>query len=225
MEKKQAKRTGRKPKTDPADYKYSFRLNAQEKSRFEKLFLESGARDRTIFIKKSIFSEQLKVYLRKGDILVVYKFDRLGRSLSDLLNIISELHEKGVEIMSLKDNIDTSSTSGKLMMHIFASLAEFERDLIIERTQAGRKAAMARGKKMGRPKLKRNKRARAAAMLYAKGMGIDDIQSQLNIKSKSTVYRYLRLEGIEPSRKPYLCKSSTNKVSNKEHIDELSKLL
>ena len=59
MEKKQARRTGRKPKTDPADYK--FRLNAQEKSRFEKLFLESGARDRTIFIKKSIFSEQLKV--------------------------------------------------------------------------------------------------------------------------------------------------------------------
>ncbi len=141
-----------------------------------------------------------------------------------MLNIISELHEKGVEIISLKDNIDTSNSSGKLMMHIFASLAEFERDLIIERTQAGRKAAMARGKKMGRPKLKRNKRARAAAMLYAKGMGIDDIQSQLNIKSKSTVYRYLRLEGIEPSRKPYLCKSSTNKVSNKEHIDELSKL-
>lgn len=140
----------------------------------------------------------------------MYKFDRLGRSLSDLLNIISELHEKGVEIISLKDNIDTSNSSGKLMMHIFASLAEFERDLIIERTQAGRKAAMARGKKMGRPKLKRNKRARAAAMLYAKGMGIDDIQSQLNIKSKSTVYRYLRLEGIEPSRKPYLCKSSTN---------------
>lgn len=154
----------------------------------------------------------------------MYKFDRIGRSLSDLLNIISELHEKGVEIISLKDNIDTSNSSGKLMMHIFASLAEFERDLIIERTQAGRKAAMARGKKMGRPKLKRNKRARAAAMLYAKGMGIDDIQSQLNIKSKSTVYRYLRLEGIEPSRKPYLCKSSTNKVSNKEHIDELSKL-
>lgn len=61
MEKKQARRTGRKPKTDPADYKYNFRLNAQEKSRFEKLFLESGARDRTIFIKKSIFSEQLKV--------------------------------------------------------------------------------------------------------------------------------------------------------------------
>ena len=127
-------------------------------------------------------------YLRKGDILVVYKFDRLGRSLSDLLNIISELHEKGVEIISLKDNIDTSNSSGKLMMHIFASLAEFERDLIIERTQAGRKAAMARGKKMGRPKLKRNKKAKATAMLYEKNLSIDQIQEQLGIRSKSTVY-------------------------------------
>ena len=146
-------------------------------------------------------------YLRKGDILVVYKFDRLGRSLSDLLNIISELHEKGVEIMSLKDNIDTSSTSGKLMMHIFASLAEFERDLIIERTQAGRKAAMARGKKMGRPKLKRNKKAKATAMLYEKNLSIDQIQEQLGIRSKSTVYRYLRMEGFEPTRKIYLRKT------------------
>lgn len=201
------------------DQNLDLQLAELEKAGCEKVYSEhkSGLKARLEL------AEAIK-YLRKGDVLVVYKFDRLGRSLSDLLNIISELHEKGVEIMSLKDNIDTSSTSGKLMMHIFASLAEFERDLIIERTQAGRKAAMARGKKMGRPKLKRNKRARAAAMLYAKGMGIDDIQSQLNIKSKSTVYRYLRLEGIEPSRKPYLCKSSTNKVSNKEHIDELNKL-
>lgn len=76
MEKKQAKRTGRKPKTDPADYKYSFRLNAQEKSKFEKLFLESGARDRTIFIKKSIFSEQLKVI--KVDKVSIDYYIRLG---------------------------------------------------------------------------------------------------------------------------------------------------
>jgi DNA invertase Pin-like site-specific DNA recombinase len=137
----------------------------------------------------------------------VYKFDRLGRSLSDLLSIISELHEKGVEIMSLKDNIDTSSVSGKLMMHIFASLAEFERDLIVERTQAGRKAAMAKGKKMGRPKLKRNKKAKATAMLYEKNLSIDQIQEQLGIRSKSTVYRYLRMEGFEPTRKIYLRKT------------------
>ena len=76
MEKKQARRTGRKPKTDPADYKYNFRLNAQEKSRFERLFLESGARDRTIFIKKSIFSEQLKVI--KVDKVSMDYYIRLG---------------------------------------------------------------------------------------------------------------------------------------------------
>lgn len=76
MEKKQARRTGRKPKTDPADYKYNFRLNALEKSRFEKLFLESGARDRTIFIKKSIFSEQLKVI--KVDKVSMDYYIRLG---------------------------------------------------------------------------------------------------------------------------------------------------
>lgn len=145
-------------------------------------------------------------YLRKGDILVVYKFDRLGRSLRDLLNIISELHEKGVSIQSLKDNIDTSSTSGKLMMHIFASLAEFERDLIVERTQAGRKAAMAKGKKMGRPKLKRHTKAKATVSLYKNGMTIDEIQKQLGIKSKSSIYRFLRIEGIEPTRKPHICK-------------------
>lgn len=79
-----------------------------------------------------------------------------------------------VAIYSIKDNIDTSSTSGKLMMHIFASLAEFERDLIIERTQAERKAAMKRGKKMGKPKLKHNNRAKATAMIYENGMGIED---------------------------------------------------
>lgn len=131
---------------------------------------------------------------------------RLGRSLRDLLNIISELHEKGVSIQSLKDNIDTSSTSGKLMMHIFASLAEFERDLIVERTQAGRKAAMAKGKKMGRPRLKRHTKAKATASLYKNGMTIDEIQKQLGIKSKSWVYRFLRIEGIEPTRKPFVRK-------------------
>lgn len=171
-----------------------------ERAGCEKIYSEhrSGVKQRLEL------AEALK-YLRSGDTLVVYKFDRLGRSLKDLLDIISTLHDMDVSIYSIKDNIDTSSTSGKLMMHIFASLAEFERDLIIERTQAGRKAAMKRGKKMGRPKLKHNNRAKATAMLYEKGMGIEDIQKQLGIKSKSTIYRFLRMEGIEPTRKPYLC--------------------
>ena len=113
------------------DQNLDLQLAELEKAGCEKVYSEhkSGIKARLEL------AEAIK-YLRKGDILVVYKFDRLGRSLSDLLNIISELHEKGVSIQSLKDNIDTSSTSGKLMMHIFASLAEFERDLIVERPQA-----------------------------------------------------------------------------------------
>lgn len=168
-----------------------------KKAGCEKVYSEhrSGLKDR------KELAEAIK-YLRSGDILVVYKFDRLGRSLSDLLSVISDLHQKGVEIHSIKDDIDTSSTSGRLMMHIFASLAEFERDLIIERTQAGRKAAMARGKKMGRPKMKRNNKATATAILYQKGMTIDQIQEQLSIRSKSTIYRFLRMEGLNPTRKP-----------------------
>lgn len=183
------------------DQNLDLQLVALEKAGCEKVYSEhkSGLKARLEL------AEAIK-YLRKGDTLVVYKFDRLGRSLRDLLNIISELHEKGVSIQSLKDNIDTSSTSGKLMMHIFASLAEFERDLIVERTQAGRKAAMAKDKKMGRPRLKRHTKAKATASLYKNGMTIDEIQKQLGIKSKSSVYRFLRIEGIEPTRKPFVRK-------------------
>lgn len=98
MEKKQTRRTGRKPKTDPADYKYNFRLNAQEKSRFEKLFLESGARDRTIFIKKSIFSEQLKVikvdkvsmdyYIRLGEFY--RQFQAIGNNYNQVVRAVQK---------------------------------------------------------------------------------------------------------------------------------------
>ena len=172
----------------------------------ERSWLREGVFRAQSGIKARLELAEAIKYLRKGDTLVVYRFDRLGRSLRDLLNIISELHEKGVSIQSLKDNIDTSSTSGKLMMHIFASLAEFERDLIVERTQAGRKAAMAKGKKMGRPRLKRHTKAKATASLYKNGMTIDEIQKQLGIKSKSSVYRFLRIDGIEPTRKPFVRK-------------------
>ena len=139
-------------------------------------------------------------YLRDGDILVVYKLDRLGRSMKDLLTIIEQLQEKNVSLISLRDNIDTSSTTGKLVMHIFAALAEFERDLIRERTGEGRAAALKKGVKFGRPKQQHNEKAIACANLYRSGMTVLQIQEQLSIKSKSTVYRFLRQNGIEPYR-------------------------
>lgn len=139
-------------------------------------------------------------YLRKGDTLVVYKFDRIGRSLKDLINIFSDLQKRDIGLVSIQDNIDASSASGRLMLHIFAALAEFERDLIIDRCQAGRKEAMKRGVKFGRPKKNKESKTKACAALYKSGIGIKDIMEQLNIKSKSTLYRYLRMEGVNISR-------------------------
>lgn len=139
-------------------------------------------------------------FLRDGDCLVVYKLDRLGRSMKDLLGIIEQLQNKKVNLVSLKDNIDTSSTAGKLVFHIFASLAEFERNLIKDRTSEGRAAAKKKGVKFGRPKNATNDKAKACTKLYKSEMTVLQIQEQLNIKSKSTVYRFLRMEGIEPSR-------------------------
>jgi DNA invertase Pin-like site-specific DNA recombinase len=92
-------------------------------------------------------------YLREGDTLVVWKLDRLGRSIQHLIQTVNELQDKKISFKSLQENIDTATSGGKLIFHIFSALAEFERDLIQERTQAGLKAARARGKMGGRPPL------------------------------------------------------------------------
>lgn len=90
-------------------------------------------------------------HLRKGDSLVVWKLDRLGRSLAHLIQTIKELNDKGIGFKSLQENIDTTTSGGQLIFHIFGALAEFERELIRERTQAGLKAARVRGRLGGRP--------------------------------------------------------------------------
>lgn len=96
--------------------------------------------------------EELMGRLRSGDVIVVWKLDRLGRSLKHLIELINELDKKGVGLKSLQDPIDTTTSQGRLITNVFASMAEFERDLISERTQAGLKAARARGRLGGRPK-------------------------------------------------------------------------
>lgn len=92
-------------------------------------------------------------YLREGDTLVVWKLDRLGRSIQHLIEMIKGLNERKIGFKSLQENIDTTTSGGKLIFHIFSALAEFERDLIKERTTAGLKAARARGRLGGRPPL------------------------------------------------------------------------
>src|SRR6266851_7683114 len=105
-------------------------------------------------------------YVREGDSLVVWKLDRLGRSLKHLIDTITELNNRKIGFMSITENIDTTTSGGKLIFHIFGALAEFERDIIRERTQAGLQAARARGRLGGRPKALTNKKQSMAQALY-----------------------------------------------------------
>jgi DNA invertase Pin-like site-specific DNA recombinase len=150
--------------------------------------------------KKRPALEQMMDRLRKDDLVVVWKLDRLGRSLKDLVRIVGAIQEKGAHIKSLQDHIDTSSPQGRLTFHLFASLAEFEREIIAERTKAGLAAARARGRKGGRPKgLSKEARDKAmiAQALYLKNeMPVAGICKHLSI-SKPTFYSYIRAMGAE----------------------------
>ncbi len=131
-------------------------------------------------------------FVRAGDTLVVWKLDRLGRSLKHLIETVTQLEERGVGFMSLTENIDTTTSSGKLIFHIFGALAEFERDLIRERTQAGLAAARARGRLGGRPKgSSRHKQAMARKLYADKTNTVQDICRTLGI-SRATLYRYVK---------------------------------
>ena len=144
--------------------------------------------------------EQMLSQLRSGDVLVVWKLDRLGRSLTHLVQLVNQLLEQDVGLQSLNDPIDTTSAQGRLMFNIFASLAECERELIGERTQAGLKSARARGRSGGRPKgLSEQAKLTAAAAesLYQEGkLSVRQISRQLDI-STGTLYSYLRSRGVK----------------------------
>lgn len=128
--------------------------------------------------------------LRPGDTLVVWRLDRLGRSLKHLIETIEKLESQGVGFQSVTESIDTTTSGGKLVFHIFAALAEFERTLIRERTRAGLKAARARGRQGGRPKvLSEEKRKMAQALRDDPTQSIQTICKTLGI-SRTTFYRY-----------------------------------
>ena len=135
---------------------------------------------------------QVLEIVRPGDTLVVWKLDRLGRSLQHLISIVDELKGKDVYFRSLKENLDTSSSTGKLIFHIFGALAEFERDIIRERTMAGLKAARARGRIGGRPKIMDAGKVKLARTLMAENSRtVGEICEILGV-SKATLYRYLK---------------------------------
>lgn len=134
--------------------------------------------------------------LREGDTLVVWRLDRLGRSLPDLVRIIGELEKKGVGFESLTEKIETSSAAGKLVFHVFAALAEFERNLIRERTRAGLVAARARGRSGGRrPKLTPQQVKEIKRLMSDPTIPVSQIAERYNV-SRTTIYK------VAPRREP-----------------------
>jgi len=124
-------------------------------------------------------------FLRKGDTLVVWKLDRLGRSMKHLVETVTNLGDRGVGFRSLTEGVDTTTTGGTLVFHLFGALAQFERDLIVERTQAGLKAAETRGRKAG-ASLSSRPKTRASKSPYQDGLTVREPQRASNQQTAST---------------------------------------
>lgn len=153
----------------------------------EKIFedVASGAKSERVGLEAAIG------FAREGDTLVIWKLDRLGRSLRDLIEIVNRLEQSGVSFVCMTQNIDTRTPGGKLFFHIFGALAEYERELIRERTKAGLSAARARGRKGGRkPALNEEQIEQARAMMDNPKLKIKSIIKTLRI-SKATLYKYV----------------------------------
>ena len=174
---------------------FDLQVDALRAAGCEKIYSEavSGAR-----AERPVLDELLR-NIRSGDVLVIWKLDRLGRSLRHLVDLVGILIDKGIGLQSLHDPVDTTTPHGRLTFNLFAALAEFERDLIRERTQAGLSAARARGRNGGRPKgitPQAEETAMAAETLYREGkLSTRQIADRLSI-SKGTLYVYLRHRGV-----------------------------
>jgi DNA invertase Pin-like site-specific DNA recombinase len=171
------------------DQQPHLQVDALEQAGCYRVFTEtaSGARtDRPTL-------EQLLDQLRPGDTLVVWKLDRLGRSLRHLVDTVTSLADHGIGFRSLQEAIDTTTPGGKLVFHVFAALAEFERDLIRERTTAGLAAARARGRHGGRPSVLTGHKLQVAQEMYRSGQyTLTEIAKTLGV-SRASIYRHLTL--------------------------------
>jgi DNA invertase Pin-like site-specific DNA recombinase len=165
----------------------------------EKIFSDhiSGSKSKRPGLDKAI------EFARSGDTIVVWRLDRLGRNMEDLITLVNELNNRGVSFHSLEENItmDKSSSTGQLLFHLFAAFAEFERNLILERSSAGMIAARARGRYGGRPEKLNKQDLKLLKTLYDNGTPIKTIAEQWKV-SRTTIYRYL------------------NKLNNQENKDK-----
>ena len=166
----------------------ALQLDALERAGCDRIFTDhaSGATS-----NRPAFDELLGM-IRRGDALVIWRLDRLGRSLRHLLEVVGELDQRGVALKSLTESIDTSTPAGRLVFHTFGALAEFERDLIRERTKAGLAAARARGRVGGRPTVWTSERREQADRMLAEGKTVSSVADVLGV-SRASVYRLLRI--------------------------------
>lgn len=152
-----------------------------------------------VFERKGL--EELRGKLRAGDVLLVWRLDRLGRSMLEVLNLVAELKSAGVHLVSLKDGVDTRTPIGNLMLGLMASLAEYEFTLLKERQRAGIDARKLKGLPTGRPKglsPEAEKKAILVKDLYdLRKYSITEIMRKADIKSRGTIYKYLRLQGVD----------------------------
>ncbi len=169
-----------------ADQNLDLQMDALQAAGCEKIFSDrgvSGAKTERPGLDKALDQ------IRRGDILVIWKLDRLGRSLSHLLSIVEDLKHKGVDFASVQDGFDTSSASGKMVFSVIGAMAEYERNLMRERTMAGLAAARSRGRMGGRPKSLDKSQVKVAITLANEGeLAIKEICEQVGC-SRSTYYR------------------------------------
>jgi DNA invertase Pin-like site-specific DNA recombinase len=169
------------------DQNPNLQLDALKEAGCHRIFVDkaSGALDERPELTKALD------HLRSGDTLAVWKLDRLGRSLRHLIDVVGELQGRGVGLRSLHENIDTTTPGGKLVFHVFGALAEFERDMIRERTVAGLAAARARGRKGGRPSTMTPAKIKIAREMYdSRQHTVEAIAKTIGV-SRASIYRHL----------------------------------
>lgn len=172
------------------DQNLDLQSEALTKAGCEKIFNDkiSGSRAERPGLTKAL------EMLREGDTLVVWKLDRLGRSVKNLVDLVGELHQQGIQFKSLTDAIDTGTPSGRFFFHVMASLAEMERELTVERTRAGLEVARQLGRKGGRRRQMTESKIESAKKLLANGVPPRDVAMNLGV-SVPTLYRWIPASG------------------------------
>jgi len=174
------------------DQNLDLQKDALTKAGCEKIFEDNGVSG-TKMSRPGL--DEVLAHLRKDDVLVVWKLDRLGRTIRGLIDLVSNLRDRGIQFRSLTEGFDTTTPAGRLLFHIIGALAEMEKDLIRERTNAGLAAARARGRKGGRKRKLNDTAARLArAMLSDRNVSVHDVAATLKV-NRATVYRMLKRAG------------------------------